>query len=100
MTAAASPSSVTIERIAPPRRVLFALGAGVLLAHLSLLSGGLSGLSLDMFIAPPEEARALMAAWNHSPVGPLIQLPATTIRVGWLGSNCSMRPAAATVPTT
>jgi outer membrane biosynthesis protein TonB len=51
MTAAASPSSVTIERIAPPPRVLFALGAGVLLAHLSLLSGGLSGLSLDMFTA-------------------------------------------------
>ncbi|MDQ7745256.1 DUF3108 domain-containing protein [Hydrogenophaga pseudoflava] len=41
-----------VERSAPRRRVLFALGAGVLLAHLSLLSGGLSGLSLDMFTAP------------------------------------------------
>ena len=29
-----------VERAAPRRRVLFALGAGVLLAHLSLLSGG------------------------------------------------------------
>jgi cytochrome c553 len=29
-----------------------ALGAAVLLAHLGFLSGGLSGLSLDMFVAP------------------------------------------------
>ena len=40
---------------APRTRVLISLGAGVLLAHLSLLSGGLSGLSLDMFVAPDAE---------------------------------------------
>lgn len=31
------------------------LGVGVLLVHLSLLSGGLSGFSLDMFVAPDAE---------------------------------------------
>ena len=40
------------DRVAPRKRVLFGLGATVLLAHLGFLSGGLSGLSLDMFVAP------------------------------------------------
>jgi len=40
---------------APRARVLLALSAGVLLAHLSLLSGGLSGFSLDFFAAPDAE---------------------------------------------
>lgn len=40
---------------APRGSVLLGLGAGVLLAHLSLLSGGLSGFSLDFFAAPDTE---------------------------------------------
>lgn len=50
MTTASSP--LPADPIAPRRGVLTALAAGVLLAHLSLLSGGLSGLSLDLFKSP------------------------------------------------
>lgn len=44
------------ERSGPRARVLLALGAAVLLAHLGLLSGGMSGLSLDLFSSPGADA--------------------------------------------
>ncbi|MFP8779693.1 DUF3108 domain-containing protein [Hydrogenophaga sp. RWCD_12] len=70
MSAASLPLSP--ERAAPRPRVLFGLGAGVLLAHLSLLSGGLSGLSLDMFVSTSTDASG-----GPSPTAAAKQDPAT-----------------------
>ena len=80
------------DRVAPRKRVLFALGAGVLLAHLSLLSGGLSGLSLDMFVAPDAESAAGKPAAAPPPSAdtPVAALPpewpepVRTSRVRWI----------------
>lgn len=90
MTAAASPP-VTVERIAPRGRVLFALGAGVLLAHLSLLSGGLSGLSLDMFTATASDPASAPDAAGAPPPPELaaaaseeLPPPVRSSRVRWI----------------
>lgn len=90
MTAASSPP-VTVERIAPRGRVLFALGAGVLLAHLSLLSGGLSGLSLDMFTATASDPASAPDATGAPPPPELataiseeLPPPVRTSRVRWI----------------
>lgn len=80
------------DREAPRGRVLFSLGAGVLLAHLTLLSGGMSGFSLDLFAAsdaersgeaPPAPATAPSAT---APLAPLPELPepVRTSRVRWI----------------
>lgn len=84
--------SQTAERAAPRLRVLLGLGAGVLLAHLSLLSGGLSGLSLDMFVASLTEPSADRTAAAPAPSATTPeQLPAPeapqqarTSRVRWI----------------
>jgi outer membrane biosynthesis protein TonB len=62
------------DRIAPRRGVLTALVAGVLLAHLSLLSGGLSGLSLDLFKSPGGDP----AAPPGAPLPPTLATEAET----------------------
>lgn len=79
------------ERAAPRRRVLFALGAGVLLAHLSLLSGGLSGLSLDMFTATASDPASAPDATGAPPPPELaaamseeLPPPVRTSRVRWI----------------
>lgn len=80
------------DRVAPRKRVLFALGAGVLLAHLSLLSGGLSGLSLDMFVAPDAESSASNPTAAPRPPAetavvallPELPEPVRTSRVRWI----------------
>lgn len=80
-----------VERAAPRRRVLFALGAGVLLAHLSLLSGGLSGLSLDMFTATASDPVNAPDAAGVPPPPELVAAvseelppPVRTSRVRWI----------------
>ncbi|WP_066253588.1 DUF3108 domain-containing protein [Hydrogenophaga flava] len=80
-----------VERAAPRRRVLFALGAGVLLAHLSLLSGGLSGLSLDMFKATASDPASAPDATGAPPPPELaaalseeLPPPVRTSRVRWI----------------
>lgn len=79
------------ERSAPRARVLFALGAGVLLAHLTLLSGGFSGLSLDMFTAPGtaapgEPSPAPPPGSDSANTPPPLELPepVRTSRVRWI----------------
>ncbi|MGM9428650.1 DUF3108 domain-containing protein [Hydrogenophaga sp. MI9] len=81
------------ERAAPRPRVLFGLGAGVLLAHLSLLSGGLSGLSLDMFVStatdasggpPPTTVAAQNPATAAAPLPDELPPPVRTSRVRWI----------------
>ncbi|WP_066157360.1 DUF3108 domain-containing protein [Hydrogenophaga pseudoflava] len=80
-----------VERAAPRRRVLFALGAGVLLAHLSLLSGGLSGLSLDMFTATASDPASAPDATGAPPPPELaaamseeLPPPVRSSRVRWI----------------
>lgn len=80
-----------VERSAPRRRVLFALGAGVLLAHLSLLSGGLSGLSLDMFSAPASDPAGAPDTTSAAPPPELLAAssqelppPVRSSRVRWI----------------
>ncbi|MGS5085069.1 DUF3108 domain-containing protein [Hydrogenophaga sp. A37] len=77
---------------APRGRVLLGLGAGVLLAHLSLLSGGMSGLSLDLFAAPDAELSGTApqpgqptppATANADPL-PALPEPVRTSRVRWI----------------
>jgi Protein of unknown function (DUF3108) len=80
------------SRVAPRKRVLFGLGAVVLLAHLGFLSGGLSGLSLDMFVAPDAESSAGNPA--RAPVSSVdtrvealpaeLPAPVRTSRVRWI----------------
>ena len=89
MTAAVS--TLPVERAAPRRRVLFALGAGVLLAHLSLLSGGLSGLSLDMFTATASDPASAPDATGAPPPPELaaaaseeLPPPVRSSRVRWI----------------
>lgn len=80
------------DRAAPRKRVLFGLGATVLLAHLGFLSGGLSGLSLDMFVAPDAESSASDPASAATPNADtrVAELPAElpepvrTSRVRWI----------------
>lgn len=78
----------------PRRWVLLGLGAGVLLAHLGLLSGGLSGLSLDMFVSPGADpvSEALHAKASPPPtasttpdaVQEALPPPASVSRVRWI----------------
>ena len=91
MSAAVFPP--TPERVAPRPRVLLGLGAGVLVAHLSLLSGGLSGLSLDMFVSTSTEASGAptaTAATKQDPATAATPLPdelpppVRTSRVRWI----------------
>jgi Protein of unknown function (DUF3108) len=78
--------------VAPRKRVLFGLGAAVLLAHLGLLSGGLSGLSLDMFVAPDAESSASNPASAPAPTADAraealpaeLPEPVRTSRVRWI----------------
>ena len=81
------------DRVAPRKRVLFGLGATVLLAHLGFLSGGLSGLSLDMFVAPdtalsgdsPDQAPlAPTAAASIEALTPELPEPVRSSRVRWI----------------
>ena len=81
------------ERAAPRPRVLLGLGAGVLLAHLSLLSGGLSGLSLDMFVSTSTDASGgpsptTVAAQNPAaaaePMPEDLPAPVRMSRVRWI----------------
>lgn len=84
--------SLPSDRAAPRKRVLFSLGATVLLAHLSFLSGGLSGLSLDMFVAPDAESSANDPSGAPAPSAdtPVTEPPAElpepvrTSRVRWI----------------
>ena len=84
--------SLPPERAAPRKRVLFGLGATVLLAHLSFLSGGLSGLSLDMFVAPDAESSASDPASAPTPTSDTrvaelseeLPEPVRTSRVRWI----------------
>lgn len=77
---------------APRHRVLLGLGVGVLLAHLSLLSGGLSGFSLDFFSAPdaelsgsaPTPDQALPPATAAADPLPALPEPVRTSRVRWI----------------
>ncbi|MBT9550176.1 MAG: DUF3108 domain-containing protein [Hydrogenophaga sp.] len=75
---------------APRGRVLLGLGTGVLLAHLSLLSGGLSGFSLDMFAAPEAElsgaapAQATPTVTADAAPEPALPEPVRTSRVRWI----------------
>lgn len=94
MSASALPSFTATPpsgEAAPRRTVLLGLGAGVLLAHLSLLSGGLSGLSLDLFAAPGAELSGASAppppeTATSATVAPLPELPepVRTSRVRWI----------------
>jgi Protein of unknown function (DUF3108) len=84
--------SLPLDRAAPRKRVLVGLGATVLLAHLGFLSGGLSGLSLDMFVAPDAESSASDPASAPAPNADtrVAELPAElpepvrTSRVRWI----------------
>lgn len=84
--------SLPPDRAAPRKRVLFGLGATVLLAHLGFLSGGLSGLSLDMFVAPDTESSANDPSGAPTPSAdtPVAEPPAElpepvrTSRVRWI----------------
>lgn len=84
--------SLPPDRAAPRKRVLFSLGATVLLAHLGFLSGGLSGLSLDMFVAPDTESSANDPSGAPEPSAdtPVAEPPAElpepvrTSRVRWI----------------
>lgn len=85
--------SLPPDRVAPRKRVLFGLGATVLLAHLGFLSGGLSGLSLDMFVAPdtslsgdsPDQAPAPpTAAAPVEALTPELPEPVRSSRVRWI----------------
>jgi outer membrane biosynthesis protein TonB len=87
----AAPSART-EDAAPRGRVLMGLGVGVLLVHLSLLSGGFSGFSLDMFVAPDAELSSAdappppstpSAATEAEPL-PEIPEPVRVSRVRWI----------------
>ena len=77
---------------APRSRVLLGLGAGVLLAHLSLLSGGLSGFSLDFFAAPDAELSGAAPTPDQAPPPttasadplPALPEPVRTSRVRWI----------------
>ena len=96
MNASALPATTAPQpggEAAPRRTVLLGLGVGVLLAHLSLLSGGLSGLSLDLFAAPGDELSGVSAPpppetpTNATiPPTPLPELPepVRTSRVRWI----------------
>jgi Protein of unknown function (DUF3108) len=94
MSASALPSFTSTSpsgEAAPRRTVLLGLGAGVLLAHLSLLSGGLSGLSLDLFAAPGAELSGASAppppdTASSATAAPLPELPepVRTSRVRWI----------------
>ena len=76
----------------PRLRVLLSLGLFVLLAHLFLLGGGFSGLSLDMFVSrftdTPSSGQAANPAGEPPPSGPLAQNelppPVQTSRVRWI----------------
>jgi hypothetical protein len=80
------------DRITPRKRVLLGLGAGVLLAHLGLLSGGVSGLSLDLFAAPDTEKSSsqpntdtpLPANTADMTPNPDTQEPVRSSRVRWI----------------
>lgn len=90
MSSAAPPFPA--DRIAPRRGVLTALAAGVLLAHLSLLSGGLSGLSLDLFKSPggdpaapsSERPSATLATEAETAQPDELPPPASSSRVRWI----------------
>jgi hypothetical protein len=72
--------------------VLLMLGVGVLVAHLGLLSGGFSGLSLDLFAAPDSErsgtppAAASAPATETTPTAlpPALPEPVRSSRVRWI----------------
>lgn len=90
MNTAAAP--LPTDPIAPRHGVLTALVAGVLLAHLSLLSGGLSGLSLDLFrspggdpAAPPATPQpAASAPGVDTPLPDELPPPVSSSRVRWI----------------
>lgn len=79
------------ERSGPRARVLLALSAAVLLAHLGLLSGGFSGLSLDLFSSPGADAPGASPSAAPSPADsppealtPALPDPVRTSRVRWI----------------
>jgi hypothetical protein len=94
MNTSVLPDAPTAHRrgeAAPRRRVLLGLGAGVLVAHLGLLSGGFSGLSFDLFAAPDTElSGAPPAAAPNATDTAVMALPQTPVepvrssRVRWI----------------
>jgi hypothetical protein len=83
--------AVRPKAAAPRGSVLVGLGAGVLLAHLGLLSGGFSGLSLDLFAAPDIErtgsATPIAAAASTTLAAsflPELPEPVRSSRVRWI----------------
>lgn len=96
MSASALPRSMPTPSsgaAAPRRRVLLGLGVGVLVAHLCLLSGGFSGLSLDLFVSPDAELSgapappppATPAVTASDPLSlPDIPEPVRVSRVRWI----------------
>ncbi|WP_374412482.1 DUF3108 domain-containing protein [Hydrogenophaga sp.] len=92
------------DRATPRARVLLGLGTGVLVAHLGLLSGGFSGLSLDMFVASGRQDLPAVAAIPPSnapdPVATAsedLPPPVRTSRVRWIVAKAP-EPVAAPRP--